>query len=94
MLRTTSSEVRLKVARPPAGAGLLPIEPEDTDSKMPLRHNSHRVSKADRSSDESDDELNSVTRPCSSGVSYLQFVLLAPSTKLSQNLRRDLFFPL
>jgi len=72
VLRTTLSEVRLKVARPPAGAGLLPIEPEETDSKMHvglLRHNSHKVSRADRSSDESDDELNSVTRPCSSGVS-------------------------
>lgn len=77
MLRTTLSEVRLKVARPPAGAGLLPIEPEEFHCKMPAplhRHNSHKVSRADRSSDESDDELNSVTRPCSSGVSYKNYI--------------------
>ncbi|XP_065343188.1 uncharacterized protein LOC135941516 isoform X2 [Cloeon dipterum] len=58
VLRTTSPEVKLKVCRPPAGAGLLPVDPEDSVMKpvedvlkpsIPLRHE-------DQASDDSNDE--------------------------------------
>ncbi|CAB3364122.1 Hypothetical predicted protein [Cloeon dipterum] len=58
VLRTTSPEVKLKVCRPPAGAGLLPVDPEDSEMKpvedvlkpsIPLRH-------GDQASDDSNDE--------------------------------------
>jgi len=73
VLRTTLTEVRLKVCRAPAGAGLLSIEPEENDSNIPLapqRHGANKICKADRLSDDSDDdEPDNNSKPCSSGVS-------------------------
>jgi hypothetical protein len=75
VLRTTLTEVRLKVCRPPAGAGLLSVEPEDNDSNIPVappRLGALKNNKADRSSDDSDaddeEDRGNSSKPCAVGV--------------------------